>query len=297
MKAPEASNLKIILLGPPASGKGTQAEKIAEKFHLPAKSTGAMLREEMRKRSPIGLEAEKLISTGNLVPDEMIFEIIRNWANENPGGFLFDGFPRTLGQAELLENYLAESGSRLDHVLLLEVDEKEIHERVLHRVVCSQCGRSFRRENVEVPGNCPTCGGRLEHRSDDTEEVLTQRLTEYHAKTKPLADYYSQRGLLRRINGNLDPKGVFQQIETCLTETSQIPNDSLVAEATVLAQPFPEMREVVLANGHKLLARIPKEFQNNEKCFLPGEKIMVQLTTYDLSRGQILSSEVDRTEG
>lgn len=297
MKAPEASNLKIILLGPPASGKGTQAEKIAERFHLPAKSTGAMLREEMRKRSPIGLDAEKLTSAGNLVPDEMIFEIIRNWANENPGGFLFDGFPRTLGQAELLENYLAESGSCLDHVLLLEVDEKEIHERVLHRVVCSQCGRSFRRENVEVAGNCPTCGGRLEHRSDDTEEVLTQRLTEYHAKTKPLADYYSQRGLLRRINGNLDPKGVFQQIETCLTETSQIPNDSLVAEATVLAQPFPEMREVVLANGHKLLARIPKEFQNNEKCFLPGEKIMVQLTTYDLSRGQILSSEVDRTEG
>lgn len=205
---------RLVLLGPPASGKGTQGQLICEKFKLSAPSPGAMLRDELKAQSELGIAAGKFANEGRLVPDELIVELVRRWLDSHDGSFIFDGFPRTLGQADAFEQVLEKRMMPLDAVLSLEADEATIERRISKRVVCGACGSSFsigfHVDGVESP--CPRCGGDLQRRRDDAPEILKQRLEEYRRKTEPLAAYYEGRGLLNRIDANRPPGVIFSEI-------------------------------------------------------------------------------------
>ena len=209
---------RIVLLGPPASGKGTQAERIKARFGLQAVSPGAMLREELRLQTPLGIEADRLTRNGSMVPDTTVIELVARWLSAHSGGFVFDGFPRTLVQAEALEKMLFQHGVTLDIVLYFDVTEETIFERVMNRMTCGQCGRSFSAGLHLTPGQsaCPECGGVLGRRADDTPEAVEQRLVEYREKTDPLVAYYRQRELLWALNGAESPDQVFSEIVAAL---------------------------------------------------------------------------------
>ena len=209
---------RIILLGPPASGKGTQAELIRAHYGIPSASPGAMLREEMRAGTPLGREADELTRDGSMVPDAMVIQLVSNWLTPHAQSFIFDGFPRTIAQAIALEKILSDLHSGLDAVFFFDVAMETIVERVMHRLTCSQCGRTF------APGlhlgadltACPKCGGALIRRSDDTPEALERRIKEYHEKTEPLVEYYQNKGLLWRLKSTDLPEGVFTEITSIL---------------------------------------------------------------------------------
>ncbi|MBQ4186997.1 MAG: adenylate kinase [Firmicutes bacterium] len=189
--------MKLILLGPPAAGKGTQAEGIAEKYSLAHISTGDMLRAEIALKTPLGLQAKSLIDEGNLVPDEIINAMVKNRIAQADcaNGFLLDGYPRTLAQAEALA-----AEAEIDAVLDIEVDSELIIARVAKRRVCPDCGHT---QSVE-PGaeeRCDKCGAALIQRADDTEDHMRHRLEVYHASTEPLINYYTERGLIVPIDG------------------------------------------------------------------------------------------------
>lgn len=209
---------RIVLLGPPASGKGTQAELLTERFKLPVTSPGAILREERRAGTPRGIEAERITSKGLLLPDDLIVDLVRGWLAREDGQFIFDGFPRTLGQAEALEHLLAERGTPLEVVIALEADVTTLQQRVARRLMCVSCGRTFSVGlHIEHPtDSCPVCGGTLVRRSDDTPEALETRLIEYHEKTEPLVGYYERKGLLERVNSSEQPEVVFEAIRAIL---------------------------------------------------------------------------------
>ncbi|RYD71209.1 MAG: nucleoside monophosphate kinase [Verrucomicrobiaceae bacterium] len=209
---------RIVLLGPPASGKGTQAELISARYRLPITSPGAILREERRLGTSLGIEADRLTSKGMLMPDEIIVELVERWLFQNGSAFIFDGFPRSLGQAESLERLLAVRGTPLEAVLALEADVEILEARVAHRMMCSNCGRSLS-VGLHIDSSsdpCPSCGGVLTRRSDDTPETLAVRLQEYAEKTEPLSDYYASRGLLHRIQSTARPEVVFESIRAIL---------------------------------------------------------------------------------
>jgi adenylate kinase len=191
---------------------------ITAKYHFPSASPGAILREEKKARTALGLEADKLTSQGKLVPDEIVNELVRNWLTKHDGAFVFDGYPRSLGQAEGLSAILAERGTRLDVALLLEADMVTIRDRVSRRRMCSHCGAivSLGWHIASADAACPTCGGELVKRRDDTPETLELRMTEYREKTEPLIAYYSDLGLLRRVDATRAPQAVFHSIETLL---------------------------------------------------------------------------------
>lgn len=184
------------------------------KLQLPITSPGAMLREEKRLHTPLGLEAEKLTSQGRLLPDETIVALVRGWLAQHDSQFIFDGFPRSLGQADALETMLSQRGTLLDVVLALEAPQPVLERRVAGRMVCLQCGQIVAAGwHVEGPGSpCPRCGGPLGRRGDDTAETLHTRLEEYREKTEPLLGYYSRRGLLQRVDGDASPDEVFKSI-------------------------------------------------------------------------------------
>ncbi len=195
---------RIVLLGPPASGKGTQAELIREKFHFEAPSAGAILREEKARGSEIGIAADKFTSHGQLVPDDLVVALMRGWIERNRVAFVLDGFPRTVGQADALHGILEAQHSPLQAVVLLEVNFETISERVTKRLVCRQCGNivSVGWQVAHPDAGCPRCGGVLERRKDDTLEVLAQRMIEYREKSEPLIPYYQQRGILFCLDAN-----------------------------------------------------------------------------------------------
>lgn len=209
---------RIVLLGPPASGKGTQAELITARYGIPVTSSGAVLREEKRRGTPLGLEADKLTSQGKLVPDEIVIELMSHWLERHGDAWIFDGFPRSVPQAEALERLLAQQGTPLDVVLALQADLATLQQRVTSRLVCSQCGlivsAGLHVASVDAP--CPRCGGALTRRNDDTLETLSERMREYAEKTEPLVEYYEQRGLLRTIDSAGVPDAVFQQVAAIL---------------------------------------------------------------------------------
>ena len=209
---------RIVLLGPPASGKGTQAEKIKARFGLESVSPGAMLREELRLQTPLGIEADRLTRNGSMVPDSTVVELVGHWLTVHPGGFVFDGFPRTLVQAEALEKMLLPPRAALDIVFFFDVSEETIFERVMNRMTCGQCGRSFSAGLHLAEGQtaCPECGGVLGRRIDDTPASLEHRIREYREKTEPLVDYYRRCGLLWSLNGAESPDQVFSEIASAL---------------------------------------------------------------------------------
>lgn len=204
---------RIVLIGPPATGKGTQAALLAAAFGFPAASTGAMLRDEKSKGSAIGLEAEKWTSQGMLFPDELALRVVWQWMGDRTR-FLLDGFPRTLGQAQTFDEGLEKRNLPLDVVYLLDLPEAMIRERICSRLTCTKCGavfnESFHKVTLESP--CPACGAPLARRSDDTHEALDQRMVQYREQTLPVAGHYQEKGLLRQIDATPGRDAVFHTL-------------------------------------------------------------------------------------
>jgi len=202
---------RIVLLGPPASGKGTQAALLGTVFGIPHVSTGEIVRKERAKGTAIGVEADSYASRGLLFPDELALRFVGQWLGTH-SRFVFDGFPRTLGQATALTLLLESKSLSLQTVYLLELPDEEIRVRMLGRLTCSDCGavfnETFHRISVEAP--CPKCDGVLAHRRDDTLEALDLRLAQYHEFTKPITDYYEAAGLLKKVDVRFGRDAVFQ---------------------------------------------------------------------------------------
>lgn len=196
--------MNLILLGAPGAGKGTQAEKICEKLSIPAISTGNMLREAMANGTEMGLQAKSFIDAGKLVPDEVVIGIIRERlaAEDCRNGFILDGFPRTIPQAEALDNM----GVRIDKVIDIEVSDEKIAARLSGRRVCLKCGATYHTEykKPKTEGVCDVCGDELVQRKDDMPETVLDRLKTYHEQTEPLKGYYEKKGILRVVEGQED---------------------------------------------------------------------------------------------
>jgi adenylate kinase len=202
--------VRVILLGPPGAGKGTQAGTIASTYAIPHISTGDILRANVREGTELGLEAKRFMDAGELVPDDVIIGMVgdRLAQPDAANGFLFDGFPRTVPQAEALEALLAERDQPLDVVLRLAVDEDEVVSRLTGRRTCTACGAVFHVEHQPpaTEGVCDACGGELVQRDDDREDVVRNRLEVYRRSTEPLEEFYWNRGLLRDVEavGSVD---------------------------------------------------------------------------------------------
>lgn len=198
--------MNLIMLGPPGSGKGTQAKRLTERFGIPQISTGDILREAVKEGTPLGKEAKRYMDEGKLVPDEVVVGIVRERLKEPDceKGFILDGFPRTVAQAEALDRILEEMGRKIDHVIDIEVSEDELLKRLTGRRTCKRCGAMYHIifNPPKRDGICDQCGGELYQRDDDREETIKARLKVYREQTAPLIDYYEKRGLLRRIEGS-----------------------------------------------------------------------------------------------
>jgi len=199
-------SLNLVLLGPPGSGKGTQARVLSEKYQIPHVSTGDMLREEVRKGTSLGLEAKRIMDRGELLPDKVMAAMILKRLDQEDcaRGVILDGYPRTVEQAQVLDGILAELGRTLERVILVDVPDDEIVARLGGRRSCPKCGRVYHLvHNPPKDGaNCDDCGVPLVQRDDDREEVVRERLRQYHAKTAPLIDFYTNRGLLVAVDGS-----------------------------------------------------------------------------------------------
>jgi adenylate kinase len=204
---------RIVLLGPPASGKGTQAALLSATFGIPATSTGAMLREEKSRGTELGKQAEHWTLEGKLFPDELALRVVWNWL-DNRRRFILDGFPRTLGQAEAFDCDLELRDLPLDIVYLLTLSESLVRERMTTRLTCSSCASVFneRFHNVSISTPCPRCDGQLARRKDDTEEALDCRLTQFREHTVPVAKYYQSKGLLKEVDVTPGRDAVFNRL-------------------------------------------------------------------------------------
>ncbi len=206
---------RLVLLGAPGSGKGTQAELITRQFGIPVTSPGAILRRERDLGTPLGLATAEITQRGGLVSDEIIVKLIEDWLRlHGAHGFVFDGFPRTLPQAQSLEAILKRVRTALDLAIWLEVSEKTVLDRISGRLQCGECGFTTSASSAKFSERpiCPYCDGPLVRRNDDDASVLQTRLQEYRGKTEPLATFYSKMSILHRIDGNRDRETVFGDI-------------------------------------------------------------------------------------
>lgn len=212
--------MNILFMGPPGAGKGTQAERIVEQFGVPHISTGDAFRLAMKQGTPLGLKAKEYVDQGLLVPDEVTNGIVRDrLAEPDCGkGFLLDGFPRTIAQAEALDGMLNDMGRKIDHVINLKVDRSFLLARLTGRRICKSCGTTYHVlfNPPKQEGICDKDGGELYQRSDDTEEKVGTRLDEYTSKTAPLLAYYGDKGLLREVDGEKDIDTVTAEIGSLL---------------------------------------------------------------------------------
>ncbi|MDD6302353.1 MAG: adenylate kinase [Bacillales bacterium] len=214
--------MNIILMGPPGAGKGTQSEKILEYCSIPHISTGDMFREAIKNKTPLGLEAQNYITKGLLVPDEVTIGLVKERLSKDDckNGYLLDGFPRTIPQAEALQVLAKEISRPVELVINIEADKDELVKRISGRRVCPQCGNSYHLQ-FKLPktdGICDACGSELIQRKDDTIESLNVRLDAYENQTKPLIDFYANLGLCKSVNGLKSIPDVFNDIQKLLDE-------------------------------------------------------------------------------
>lgn len=214
--------LRTVLLGPPGAGKGTQATRIVEKYNVPHISTGDIFRENIKNGTELGKKAQEYMNKGELVPDDLVIEIAttRLLADDCKEGFLLDGFPRTVYQAEKLDEFLKAHGLELDVVIDIEVGKDELITRLTGRRVCKACGASYHVVNIppKTEGICDSCGGELFQRADDTVETVNNRIEVYNEQTMPLVDYYKNAGKLAVVDGALSLDTVFEEIVKAIGE-------------------------------------------------------------------------------
>lgn len=211
--------MRLVLLGPPGAGKGTQAKKLVERFHLSHISTGDIFRENIKNQTELGKKVESYLSSGRLVPDELTIAMLWDRLDrEGEQGFLLDGFPRTLDQADALKAGLAERGRPLDAVLSIEVAEQVLVKRLAGRRTCPHCGASFHiiDQPPQKEGVCDTCGTSLIQRPDDSEETVQKRIDVYREQTEPLVAYYEKEGILVHVDGDRPVDIVFHAIEAAI---------------------------------------------------------------------------------
>jgi adenylate kinase len=211
--------MRLVIFGPQGAGKGTQAERISDKYGIPSISTGEIFRAAQTARTALGLKVLEYVDSGKLVPDELTIEVVRDRlsADDAKEGFLLDGFPRSLNQAEALDEILATQGAALDAALVIEVPEEVSLRRLLGRRACLDCGRNY---SVDAPPmvdwTCDRCGGKVVERADDHEETIRKRLGLYHSQTEPLKHYYDTKGILRIVDGLGAPDDVFDRIASAI---------------------------------------------------------------------------------
>ncbi len=213
--------MNLVLLGPPGAGKGTQAEILRDRLSLEHLSTGDILRSEMKKETELGKKAKEYVESGKLVPDKIIVGMIaERLANISPDkkGFLLDGFPRTVAQAEELDKILDDMGKKLDAVLYLRVSWEVVKERLTGRLICRGCGAIYHKKNKPPKKDmvCDICGEELYQRSDDNEIVIKNRFDVYNEQTAPLIEYYKERSLLKEINSEVSAEDTYTQIISVL---------------------------------------------------------------------------------
>ncbi len=208
--------MNIVFLGPPGAGKGTQAKILIERYGIPQISTGDMLREHRAKGTELGKKAQEYMDKGQLVPDEIILDMVKERLSQPDceKGFILDGFPRTVAQAEALDRILSEMGKKLDFALALVVPDELLIERLTGRRTCKNCGMMYhvKYKPPKVEGICDLCGGELYQRPDDNEETVRNRLKVYHESTAPLIDYYKSKGILREVDGSKSIEEITNQL-------------------------------------------------------------------------------------
>ena len=208
--------MKIVMLGAPGAGKGTQAAMVAEKYGIPHISTGDIFRANIQNNTALGMEAKKYMAQGLLVPDELTVKILldRVAGEDCRGGYVLDGFPRTIPQAEVLDEALAKQGEKIDYAVDVDVPDENIVKRMSGRRACLKCGATYHIEHIppKKEGVCDHCGEELVLRDDDRQETVMNRLKVYHEQTQPLIQYYTQKGVLKVVDGTKEMKDVFQMI-------------------------------------------------------------------------------------
>ena len=212
--------MKVIMLGAPGAGKGTQAKKIAEKYEIPHISTGDIFRANIKNGTELGNKAKSYMDQGHLVPDELTCDLVVDRINQEDckNGYVLDGFPRTIPQAEALKAALDKMGETIDYAIDVEVPDENIVNRMGGRRACPGCGCTYHIEHnpPKVEDICDVCGAKLVLRDDDKPETVTKRLSVYHEQTKPLIDFYKKEGVLREVDGTQDLNDVFQAITEIL---------------------------------------------------------------------------------
>jgi adenylate kinase len=212
--------MKIIMLGAPGAGKGTQAKRIADKYGVPHISTGDIFRANIKNNTELGKKAKTYMDQGLLVPDELVVDLVVDRLKEEDAkkGYVLDGFPRTIPQAEALDEALKKNGEAMEYAIDIEVPDASIIERMSGRRSCTQCGASYHitYHPPKKEGVCDSCGGELVLREDDKEETVKKRLSVYHEQTKPLIAYYSGHGIIKEIDGTMGMEEVFQAITEIL---------------------------------------------------------------------------------
>ena len=208
--------MRAVLLGPPGAGKGTQAVRLVEKYNVPQISTGDIFRRNIKEGTELGKKAQEYMNAGKLVPDELVVDLVKDrlMQDDCKTGYLLDGFPRTIYQAEELDKFLAQQGQKLDAVINFEVGYDTLIERLTGRRVCKECGAGYHIKNMppKVEGVCDKCGSELEQRKDDTKETAVNRISVYEESTAPLIDYYTGTGALRNFNAEKDPDELLDDI-------------------------------------------------------------------------------------
>jgi len=214
--------MKIIMLGAPGAGKGTQAKLIADKYSVPHISTGDIFRANIKNGTQLGMDAKKFMDQGMLVPDELTVKILLDRVSQDDcgKGYVLDGFPRTIPQAEVLEKALNEIHDKIDYAIDVDVPDENIVRRMSGRRACLACGATYHIVHIppKTEGICDRCGKELILRDDDKPETVEKRLLVYHDQTQPLIDFYTQKGILRTVDGTVDMKDVFEEIVKILGE-------------------------------------------------------------------------------